>query len=177
VHAPQAQEACLGRRTVWGQASKGDPGSQSLIGGSLRRPAKVSEPYWGKPQDATLGPGALLGQASGSQPASQSLIGGSLKKPPFVPEPYWGKPPLRTFCRFWRVPGPKMAQDGPKTAQNGPSRPQEGPKRPRMAPRTAQDGRKMRFLNTFGERPPVPPQAFLTTPIPRVPPQLAEGDV
>ena len=135
MQTPQAQEACLGRRTVWGQASKIHPGSQSLIGGSLRRPAKVSEPYWGKPQDAILGPGAFLGQASGSQPASQSLIGGSLKKPPCVPEPYWGKPPAsggqpvsqslpqRLFVgsggclgRRW----PKMAPRRPKTAQAGP---------------------------------------------------------
>jgi hypothetical protein len=143
VHAPQAQEACLGRRTVWGQASKGHPGSQSLIGGSLRRPAKVSEPYWGKPQDATLGPGALLGQASGSQPASQSLIGGSLKKPPFVPEPYWGKPPLRGFLSVlegaWAEDGPRWPQDGPKRPKPAPRRPQETQDGPKDSSRWPQD--------------------------------------
>ena len=106
VHAPQAQEACLGRRTVWGQASKGHPGSQSLIGGSLRRPAKVSEPYWGKPQDATLGqeatfcPRALLGETS-----TQRLFVGS----------------GGCLGRRW----PKMAPRRPKTA---PRWPQNGPR-------------------------------------------------
>ena len=87
----------------------GQPGSQSLIGESLRRPAWVPEPYWGKPQEASLGPRALWGEASGGQPrallgkalaghpGSQSLMGGSVRRPPWIPEPNGGKPLVATL--------------------------------------------------------------------------------
>ena len=94
------QAATLDPRAKWGEASGGHPGSQSLIGesisrpprqsqigGSLRPPPWIAEPYWEKPQAATLDSTALLGKASAGHPGSQNLIGGSRRRAPWIPEP------------------------------------------------------------------------------------------
>ena len=88
------QEASLGPRALLGEASGGQPRSQSLMGRSIRRPAQsligesfsrppwIPEPYGGKRQAATLDPRAKWGEASGGHPGSQSLIGESISWPP-----------------------------------------------------------------------------------------------
>ena len=96
-------------RAKWGEASGGHPGSQSLIGRSVRRPLWTPQPYRGKRQPATLDPRALLGEAAGGHPGSRSLnrgtsrgysdsqilMGGSFcsahARPPWIPEPYGGE--------------------------------------------------------------------------------------
>ena len=99
------------------------------MGGSLRWPPWIPEPYsgqhqpatppepnGGKPQAATLDRRALLGEASGGHPGLHSLIGESISWPPWIPEPYWGKPQAGTLDPGALIGEPQEATLTPRSS-------------------------------------------------------------
>ena len=104
------------------------------MGGSLRWPPWIPEPYrgkhqpatapepnGGKPQAATLDRRALLGEASGGRPGLHSLVGESISRPPWIPEPYWGKPQAGTLDPGALIGEPQEATLTPRSSWGGAS--------------------------------------------------------